>query len=141
VSPALAQRQLALLGIALLAVVVGLAVTSSGKSSRAAADLPRPVAVPGGGWYRTLAAARPEVRRPRKTACGQVLGPDTMGVAHPVLPCGAKIFIAFGGKEVLTQVIDRGPAQGGHEFDLTQKLALRLGLNGVQPIRWSFASG
>ena len=31
-----------------------------------------------------------------------------MGFAHPVLPCGAKIYLGHGGKEVLTQVVARG---------------------------------
>jgi hypothetical protein len=56
-----------------------------------------------------------------------------------VLPCGAKIIIRFEGTDVLTQVIDRGTGVPGREFDLTAELARRIGLRGVQPVRWRFA--
>ena len=49
----------------------------------------------------------------QKSACGVLITPDTAGVAHPVLPCGAKIYIEFGGKQVLTQVIDHGHTAPG----------------------------
>jgi hypothetical protein len=42
---------------------------------------------------------------------------------------------------VLTQVIDRASGVPGREFDVTAALARRIGLRGVQPIRWRFASG
>ena len=64
---------------------------------------------------------------------------DTEGVAHPVLPCGARIYVSYHGKHVLTQVIDRGPYVPGRQFDLTDALARRLGLQGVQQIHWSYA--
>ena len=68
-----------------------------------------------------------------------MIGPKTAGVAHPVLPCGAKIYINFDGKQVLTQVIDRGHTAPGRKFDVTQALAKLLGLQGTQTIRWRFA--
>jgi len=40
---------------------------------------------------------------------------------------------------VLTRVIDRGPSVPGREFDLTEALAHRLGLVGVQRVTWSYA--
>jgi len=45
----------------------------------------------------------------KRTACGQVIEPRTEGVAHPVLPCGVKLYLTYEGRHVLTQVIDRGP--------------------------------
>jgi rare lipoprotein A len=57
-----------------------------------------------------------------------------------VLPCGAKIYLAFDRRHVLAQVIDRGPFVPGRAFDLTAPLAAKLGLQGVQRIRWAFAS-
>jgi len=36
-------------------------------------------------------------------------------------------------------VIDRGPYTQGREFDLTDALARRVGLRGVQEIHWSYA--
>lgn len=136
-SPALAQRELALAGIALLAVVAALAVGPRSAASPQPA-FPRPVAEDGGGWYRALAApgGGPYGRHSR---CGVIVQPTTLGVAHPVLPCGAKIFISFKGKEVLTQVVDHAPHSPGLEFQVTAPLARKLDLEGVQPIRWTFA--
>lgn len=141
-SPALAQRAVALAGVALLAAVIALALTGvrdgEGKAER---PLPTPVPAADGGWYRALAAPRREPDgRARPTACGLVLGPSARGVAHPVLPCGAKLFIAYGDLVVLTQVVARGPSISGPQFALTSALARRLGVRGVRTIRWRFAS-
>jgi rare lipoprotein A (peptidoglycan hydrolase) len=56
-----------------------------------------------------------------------------------VLPCGAKIFVARGDTHVLTQVIDRGPHVPGRRFDLTDALAVKLGVRGVQQVEWAYA--
>jgi hypothetical protein len=56
-----------------------------------------------------------------------------------VLPCGVRLYIRFRGKEVLTQVIDRGPSVPGRDFDITKALANRLDLHGPQTIQWRFA--
>jgi rare lipoprotein A (peptidoglycan hydrolase) len=129
------QRLLALAAVALLAAIGALAATSArGHGSKDEKPLPKPSST----WYRALAApyARPTGRR---TACGIKLRATTMGVAHPVLPCGVKIFLSYGKTRVLTEVIDRGPYVPGREFDLTKPLADRIGLHGTQPIRWAFA--
>jgi hypothetical protein len=130
-----------LAGIALLGVAVALALAAWGNGTSSEDDTRRSVPAPGGGWYRTLAA--PYRLRPsqKRTECGQRATPKTLGVAHAVLPCGAKIVLRFEGTEVLTQVIDRATGVPGREFDLTAELARRIGLRGVQPIRWRFASG
>jgi rare lipoprotein A len=75
----------------------------------------------------------------KHTACGQVIGARTEGVAHPVLPCGVKLYLTYEGRHVLTQVIDRGPYVPGRQFDVTEALARRLGLVGVQRVTWSYA--
>ena len=130
---ALAQRELVLLAVALLAGVIVAALTV-GRSDSKKSSLPEPVR-----WYRALAA--PYAPHGRRTACGQKIGRGVQGVAHPVLPCGVKVFLSFEGKEVLTQVIDRAPAAPGREFDVTKSLADRIGLHGTQPIRWAFPRG
>ena len=132
-TPRLAQREIALAGVALLAAVLSLAV-ATGRSGSGDA-LPKPV----GSWTTVLAGIRAPGGFGKRTACGQVLGPETNGVSHAVLPCGAKIFVAYEGKTVLTQVIDRGPYVPGRAFDLTAPLAARLGLSGVQRVRWAYA--
>ena len=95
--------------------------------------------VPGSGWYRALAAPYPAATSRERTSCGQRLWPKTLGVAHPVLPCGVKLYISYGDKLVLTQVVDRGPGAPGRDFDVTRALAARLGLVGTQQIRWRYA--
>ena len=128
----LAQREAALALVALLAGVVSLAITISGRAH--SDHLPAPV-----GSYSALAASSGTRVFGRHTACGEVLRRGTEGVAHPVLPCGVRVYVSYRGKTVLTQVIDRGPYVPGREFDLTAALANRLGLVGVQTIHWSYA--
>ena len=126
-------RAALLAGLALLGIVVALAVAHDRSHKR---SLPTPA----GQWYVALAAPYTPSKKQRTSACGVVIGPRTAGVAHPVLPCGAKIYIEFGGKQVLTQVIDRGHTAPGRTFDVTEGLAKLLGLQGSQTIRWRFAS-
>jgi hypothetical protein len=127
-----AQRQAALAGIALLAAVISLAVTSHGRRHTAA--LPPPV-----GSYTALAGSSGTVAFGKRTACGQIITAKTQGIANPVLPCGVKIYISFDGRHMLAQVIDTGPYVPGRQFDLTAALAARIGLIGVQKIHWSYA--
>ena len=139
-NPQLGQRLLALVGLALIGALIALAVTNRGGSTGAATNaLPDAAPAPGGGWYHALAAAAPLPKKSRRTACGQTLNDKTVGLAHPTLPCNAKLFIEFGGKRVLTQVIDRGPYVAGREFQLTKALAEKVGLHDLQRIRWRFA--
>jgi hypothetical protein len=56
-----------------------------------------------------------------------------------VLPCGAKVFLLFDGQEVLTTVIDHRMSSASRQFDLTPALAVRLGVEGTQELRWRFA--
>ena len=134
---ALAQRQTALAGIALLAVLIAVAARPADSRENAPA-VPQPVTADPSSWQRALAAPGGG-RYGRRTACGLIIRRTTLGVAHPVLPCGAKIFISFHGNEVLTQIIDRGPASPGLEFVVSAALAKKLDLSGVQPVRWTFA--
>jgi Lytic transglycolase len=127
-----AQRLAALAGIALLAAVVWI-VVAPGRHHK---NRTLPPAV---GSYTALAGSSGVIAYGKRTACGQVIGPRTEGVAHPVLPCGVKLYLTYQGRHVLTQVIDRGPSAPGRQFDLTEALAHRLGLVGVQRITWSYA--
>ena len=133
---ALAQRQLALAGVALLALVAAVVLVQRARDEPAGASGPPAVAT---DWYRALAAPYSFPADAELTACGQRTGAGTLGVAHPVLPCGAKVVIRFEGQDVLTQVVDRGAGLPGREFDLTAALAKRIGLSGVQAIEWRFA--
>ena len=133
--PALAQREIALAAVAVLSVAAALAL----GALLAKDEKSESVAPPGGDWYTALAAPYAFEDGKAKTECGVAVSARTMGVAHPVLPCGAKITLSYGGVQVLTQVIDRGAGVPGREFDVTTPLANQLGLRGVQPVRWQFA--
>ncbi len=74
-----------------------------------------------------------------RTSCGLILTAKSLGVTHPVLPCGAKILIRFGGDTVLTEVIDNKLKSTGRQFELTDLLARNLGLDGTQEVDWRFA--
>jgi len=129
---ALATREIALGGLALLAAAIALAVTAQTRHHTSTG--PKPV-----GDYLALAGSSGPEAFGRKTACGGVITSETEGVAHPTLPCGVRIFITFHGHTVLVPVVDRGPYTQGREFDLTDALARRVGLRGVQEIHWSYA--
>src|SRR5262249_442569 len=89
-------------------------------------------------WYHAMAAVR-HGQTGRRTSCGIVVKAATPGIGDPVLPCGAKLFIRFGGREVLTQVIDVSRAAAGYRFEMTPAPAKGLGLTGLQPTGWAFA--
>lgn len=132
-----AQRALALVGAALLAGVLALALADRGGSRSRAGALPEPVGTPGGAWYEALAGV--DARGPRRSACGYRLTSTTLGVAHPVLPCGARLYVLYRGRQALTQVVDRGPAGPGRELDLTPALGKLLRMRGVRRVRWAYA--
>jgi len=136
--PAFAQRLVGLAALALVAGLVALAATHNSHGNKKL--LPVQAPAPGGGWYRALAAPLAVPAKPRHTVCGHKLTAKTIGVAHPVLPCNVKIYIEFGGKQVLTEVIDRGPYAAGREFALTHALAEAVGLHGTQAIKWRYAT-
>ena len=134
------QRELSLAAAALLAAVVALALAARHHTvATSESHLPPPAVSKLSGWYPALAGVRKRPLAGHASGCGTLLDPKTLGVDHPVLPCGAKIFVIYGGKTVLTTVVDRGPLAPGYEFELTPALAERVGLTGVQKIRWSFA--
>lgn len=138
-TPTVLQRAIWLAGICFVAAIAAVAITRRDKDS-STKDLPSAIAVPGtdDGYTARAAPYSPTAAHPR-TACGEPFTDTTEGVAHPVLPCGVRLYIRFHGHVVLTQVIDRGPNVPGREFDITKALANKLGLHGTQTIRWQFA--
>jgi hypothetical protein len=139
VSPALAQRALLLAGATLAAAVAALAIAHQLSTASNTKNLPAAVPAPGGGWYQALAGPEAPRAYGRPTACGEVLERSTLGVSHPVLVCGAKIYVGHGNTEMLTQVVARGPGAAGAQFGLTEALAHALGIRGRATIRWRFA--
>lgn len=140
-TPSVLQRAVALAAVALVAAVATLALTGGADDEPETSSGPRPVPVAtSGGWYTALAGSRGASGDAERTTCRRILTGRSLGVTHPVLPCGAKIYISYGGSEVLTEVIDRKLKRPGRQFELTEPLAQRLGLDGTQQIRWRFAT-
>ena len=137
----LLQRVLLLLLVAVAAVAGALGIAEAAGGGGGDEDGVLAAAeAPGGGWYRAVAAPYRLDREAGLTACGQPAADTTAGIGHPVLPCGAKLVIRYGDTEVLAQVVDRGSGRAGREFELTAALAATVGLRGVEPIEWRFAS-
>lgn len=55
-----------------------------------------------------------------RTACGQVLREDTVGVAHKRIPCGTRVRFHYRGRTRVVKVIDRGPFIEPRRWDLTE---------------------
>jgi rare lipoprotein A (peptidoglycan hydrolase) len=121
--------------LAAVALLVGLAALALAHRSRGHEAVPSGV----GSYYTSRAAPYGPTPSHRRTACGEAFTAQLEGVAHPTLPCGVKIYIRFGGKQVLTEVVDRGPNVPGRDFDVTKGLADRIGLHGTQTIHWRYA--
>jgi hypothetical protein len=139
VHAALVQRLLGLAAVAFLSALVALAVIERRTHDASAAPAANGAIAPGGGWYSALAASRGSAGDAEKTSCGLILTTESLGVTHPVLPCGAKVLVRFGGETVLTEVIDNKLKSAGRQFELTDRLAQELGVNGTQEIDWRFA--
>ena len=122
--------------LAAITLIVGLAALALARRSGGGHEN-----VPGavGAYYTSRAAPYEPTASHRRTACGEPFTLKLQGIAHPTLPCGVKIYIRFGGKQVLTEVVDRGPNVPGRDFDITKGLADRIGLHGTQTIHWRYA--
>ena len=133
-SAGLVQRQAALAAAALLATLGVLAVLSRGEESttrRPAHEVVR--------WEAAIVGVLSPRAYANKTSCGSTLDSGSLGIAHPILPCGVDLVVSFRGRQVRTQVVQRGRVGGARDFDLTQALAERLGLHGRETIQWRFA--
>lgn len=64
-----------------------------------------------------------------KTATGQVLTPNTIGIAHKTLPLGSQVRLTDPStkRSINVPVIDRGPYVGDRQADLTDATARKLG--------------
>jgi hypothetical protein len=132
------QRLVLLAGVALLAAVSAVAVIQQRATDPGAAALtsaPAPA-----GWNTAFAGSRGASGDAQRTTCGQVLAPESLGVTHPVLPCGAKVVLRYGDTQVLTEVIDNALVEPGRQLEVTEALASTLGLDGTVELEWRFAA-
>jgi hypothetical protein len=135
---AVLQRGLALAAVGILGALVALAIVEQRHETPPAPVLPEAVPAPGGGWYEGTAAPKLAEAAGTRTACGFVVRGRTAGIAHPVLGCGTKLYVAFGSHEVLTQVVSRR-VPSGVQFAVTPRVAKLLGLQSTDLVRWRFA--
>ena len=133
-SPALAQRLTILAAAGLLVVVAGFAIFSDRFGGDDDGGLPAKV----GSWYQARAAPMSPDLEGTTTTCGVRLSAKSLGIADPVLPCGAKVYIDYDDQSVLTQVIAVGPAPGGARFGVTPALAQTLGIDRTVTVRWGY---
>ena len=127
-----------LAAVALLAAVAAMAIVAQNGSNAGAAALtsaPAPA-----GWNSAFAGSRGATGDAQRTTCGQVLAPQSLGVTHPVLPCGAKVILRSGNKQVLTEVIDNALVEPGRQLEVTDALAKMLGIDGTVELEWRFAT-
>ena len=134
----LAQRLVLLAAVALLAGVAAVAIVEQRATDESAAALtsaPAPA-----GWNIAFAGSRGATGDAQRTTCGQVLAPESLGVTHPVLPCGAKVILRSDDKQVLTEVIDNALVEPGRQLEVTEELASLLGIDGTVELEWRFAT-
>ena len=129
---ALARRQAGLAGVALVGALGAIALTHMGDGST---EPPARQAVV--EWEAAQVATFPVTDQP--TACGVTLTSSSFGVAHPVLPCGAKLLLDYQGRRAEAEVVERGSVGPGRSFDLTPALAEQLGIAGEATVRWRFS--
>jgi hypothetical protein len=128
---ALARRQAGLAGVALVGALGAIALTHVGDSSTEPPARQAEVA-----WEEAQVATFPVTDQP--TVCGVTLTSSSFGVAHPVLPCGAKLLLDYQGRRAEAEVVERGSVGQGRSFDLTPALAQQLGIAGEATVRWRF---
>jgi hypothetical protein len=131
VSPAVLQRQAALVGAALLA---GLFVVVLDRSAKEAS---LPLQPPSGQAQWETAVV--QVARLRSGTACKAGETEVAGVLHPVLPCGVKLEVSAHGRELRAEVVGRGPVAAGSDVALTHALAEQLGVRDGDRIGWRFA--
>ena len=135
---AFGQRLVVLAAVALLSAIAAAAIVEQRDSNEGAAALtsaPAPA-----GWNIAFAGSRGATGDAQRTTCGQVLAPQSLGVTHPVLPCGAKVILRTGDTQVLSEVIDNALVEPGRQLEVTEALATMLGIDGTVELEWRFAT-
>jgi hypothetical protein len=132
------QRLLVLAAVAFLAAVAAVAIVEqrdAGEGAAALTSAPAPA-----GWNVAFAGSRGATGDAQRTTCGQLLAPQSLGVTHPVLPCGAKVILRSGDTQILTEVIDNALVEPGRQLEVTESLAAMLEIEGTVELEWRFAT-
>ena len=131
------QRLVFLGAVALLGAALALAALER-QSDDSRAGLTSAVAP--AGWNVAFAGSRGPAGDAQRTTCGHVLAPESLGITHPVLPCGAKLVLRRGDTQVLSEVVDNALVEGGRQLEVTEALAEVLDLEATTEIEWRFAT-
>jgi predicted RNA-binding Zn-ribbon protein involved in translation (DUF1610 family) len=134
----LVERLTLLAAVALVAGVAAAAIVEQRATDESAAALtsaPAPA-----GWNVAFAGSRGPTGDAQRTTCGQVLAPESLGVTHPGLPCGAKVILRSDDKQVLSEVIDNALVEPGRQLEVTEELAALLEIDGTVELEWRFAT-
>jgi rare lipoprotein A (peptidoglycan hydrolase) len=91
-------------------------------------------ALPTDGWRQSVASVYYDFHQ--GLACGGVLKPEQLGVAHKTAPCGTMVTFRYGERAIRVPVIDRGPYIAGREWDFTAATAAALGFPGLGAVEW-----
>jgi len=132
------ERVVLLAAVAFLAAVAAIAAVEQRGDNAIPAGFGTAAAPT--GWNHAFAGSRGAVGDAQRTTCGQILTARSLGVTHPVLPCGAKLVLRNGNVQVLTEVIDSKLVEPGRQLEVTQRLAQMLKLQGTEEIEWRFAA-
>ena len=132
------ERLVVLAAVAVVAALAVIAVVhqrdeTGGTPTFASAPAPT-------DWNTAFAGSRGSPGDAQRTTCGEVLTTKSLGVTHPVLPCGAKLVLRNGDTQILTEVIDNKLVVPGRQLEVTPALAQMLGLSGTEEIQWRFAA-
>jgi hypothetical protein len=134
----LQQRLVLLAAVSLLGAVLALAaVESRAQDQRSAGFTSAPAPA---SWNIAFAGSRGPAGDAQRTTCGHVLAAESLGVTHPVLPCGVKVVLRNDERQVLTEVIDNVLVEPGRQIEVTEKLARMLELQGTAEIEWRYAT-
>ena len=97
-------------------------------------------AVAPSGWNVAFAGSRGPAGDAQRTSCGQILAAESLGITHPVLPCGAKLVLRREDTQVISEVIYNVLVEGGRQLVVNEGLAEILELEGTAEIEWRFAT-
>jgi len=137
----LAPRLVLLAAVALLGTTSALAVVERREEQQTPTDALTSAPAPA-SWNTAFAGSRGPTGDALRTTCGHLLAPESLGVTHPVLPCGARLVLRREGRQVLTEVIDSALVDPGHQLEVTQALAELLGIEDSDTVEleWRFAT-
>ena len=111
------------------------AATAAAQAAHARTTAPKAAPIPqvtgSGPWQTGVASHYGSGSYGIRLSTGDVIGPDSMVVAHKTLPFGTLVEFSYRGRTAVAKVADRGPFTAGRDWDLGPGVARVLGFRGV----------